>query len=67
MFPIVAAVHYFSTFLLLGTIVFFNLRLLGVAGQRQPLAQVAEEVFPWVWTGTGTSPARRRWQPGSRA
>lgn len=51
MFPIVAAVHYFSTFLLMGTIVFFNLRLLGVAGQRAPIGQVADEVFPWMWTG----------------
>ena len=55
MFPIVAAVHYFSTFLLMGTIVFFNLRLLGVAGQRQPIAQVAEEIFPWMWTGLVTA------------
>jgi len=55
MFPIVAAVHYFSTFLLMGTIVFFNLRLLGVAGQRQPIAQVAEEIFPWMWTGLGAA------------
>ena len=51
MFPIVAAIHYFSTFLLMGTLVFFNLRLLGVAGQRQPIGQVAEEIFPWMWTG----------------
>ena len=55
MFPIVAAVHYFSVFLLMGTIVAFHLRLLGVAGQRQPLAQVAEEIFPWLWTGLGVA------------
>ena len=55
MFPVVAAVHYFSTFLLMGTIVAFQLRLLGVAGQRQPIAQVAEEIFPWLWTGLATA------------
>jgi cytochrome c-type biogenesis protein CcmH/NrfF len=55
MFPIVAAVHYFSTFLLMGTIVFFSLRLLGVAGKRQPIRQVAEEMFPWMWAGLITA------------
>ena len=55
MFPIVAAVHYFSVFLLMGTILAFHLRLLGVAGQRQPLAQVADEIFPWLWTGLGAA------------
>jgi hypothetical protein len=51
MFPVMAAVHYFSTFLLMGTVVAFQLRLLGVAGPRQPIRQVAEEIFPWIWTG----------------
>jgi hypothetical protein len=55
MFPVVAAVHYFSTFLLLGTVLAFHLRLLGVAGQRQPVTQVAEEIFPWMWTGLGAA------------
>lgn len=55
MFPIVAAVHYFSTFLLVGTIVAFHLRLFGAAGHRQPISQVAEEIFPWMWTGLGAA------------
>ena len=55
MFPVVAAFHYFSVFLLMGTVVAFHLRLLGVAGQRQPIRQVAEEIFPWMWTGLGAA------------
>lgn len=55
MFPVVAAIHYFSTFLLMGTVIAFHLRLLGVAGQRQPIRQVAEEIFPWMWTGLGAA------------
>ena len=49
--PMISAIHYFSVFLTVGTIVALNLRVLGVAGHRQPVTQVAEDLSPWIWTG----------------
>jgi hypothetical protein len=46
-------VHYFSFFLLVGSIVIIDLRILGLAGGRVPAARLARQVFPWMWTGLG--------------
>ena len=45
--------HYFSFFLLVGTIVIVDLRLLGLAGRRQSVAQLASQLFPVMWMGLG--------------
>ena len=50
-FPLVSALHYFSVFLVVGTVVALDLRMLGLAGRRQSVTQVAEQLFPWIWTG----------------
>ena len=42
--------HYFSLFVLVGTTVIVDLRVLGVAARRQSVAQLSEQLFPWVWT-----------------
>ena len=44
-------IHYLSFFLLVGTIVFVDLRVLGVAGKKQNLADVAGQFLPLTWTG----------------
>ena len=43
--------HYFSLFLLVGSIVLIDLRILGLAARRRNATQFAEELFPWMWTG----------------
>ena len=43
--------HYLGTFLLFGTIVFVDLRVLGLAGRRQSAAQLAGQLLPWMWWG----------------
>jgi len=48
---IVWLVHYLGIFLLVGTGVFVNLRVLGVAGRRQTISQLSGSLFPWTWTG----------------
>jgi hypothetical protein len=53
MYPTVEVIHFFSFFLLVGTIAVIDLRLLGLAGRRQPASQLAEQLFPWTWTGLG--------------
>jgi len=45
--------HYFSFFLLVGTIVMVDLRILGLAGRRQTAAQLAGQLFPLMWTALG--------------
>jgi len=45
------AAHYFSFFVLVGTIAVVDLCLLGFAGQGRAVTQLVEQLFPWTWTG----------------
>jgi hypothetical protein len=47
----VELIHYVSFFLLVGTIVFVDLRILGIAARRQSLTAIAEQLFPLSWVG----------------
>jgi uncharacterized membrane protein len=49
----VSVTHYFTLFVLVGTIVLVDLRVLGVAARNQSVAQIAEALFPWTWTALG--------------
>jgi len=53
MISIVWLVHYLGVFLMVGTIVFLDLRILGFAGKGHSVAQLAAGLFPWTWTGLG--------------
>jgi uncharacterized membrane protein len=50
---ILEVVHYFSIFVLVGATAIVDLRLLGLAGRRQPAAPLNEQLFLWVWVGFG--------------
>lgn len=50
MYQTVEITHYFSLFILIGTTFIVDLRVLGVAARRQTVVQIAEQLFPWVWT-----------------
>jgi hypothetical protein len=43
--------HYFSFFVVVGAMAIVDLRIMGVAGRKQSAAQLAEQAFPWIWTG----------------
>jgi uncharacterized membrane protein len=43
--------HYFSFFVLVGAIAIVDLRIMGLAGRRQSATRLAEQAFPWIWTG----------------
>jgi uncharacterized membrane protein len=45
----VEILHYFSMFILVGSMVIVNLRILGLVARRQDAAQLAERLFPWIW------------------
>jgi uncharacterized membrane protein YbaN (DUF454 family) len=51
----VEVIHYFSLFLIVGTIAAVDLRLLDLGGRRQTATQLAEQLFPWTWIGLGLS------------
>jgi len=42
-------VHYFSMFILVGSMVIVDLRVLGLVGRRQDATQLADWLFPWIW------------------
>lgn len=42
-------IHYFSMFILVGSMVIVDLRVLGLVGRGQDAMQFADRFFPWVW------------------
>jgi hypothetical protein len=52
---ILEVAHYAGFFLLVGSIAIVDLRVLGVAARRQTATSVAEELFPWMWTGVASA------------
>jgi uncharacterized membrane protein len=42
-------VHYFSMFILVGSMVIVDLRVLGFIAPRQEAAPLAGRLFPWIW------------------
>ncbi len=42
-------VHYFSMFIIVGSMVIVDLRVLGLVGRRQDATQFANRLFPWMW------------------
>jgi uncharacterized protein DUF6644 len=53
LYAAISVTHYFTLFVLVGTIVLVDLRILGVAARGQSVTQVAETLFPWTWTALG--------------
>lgn len=49
----VEILHYFSMFILVGSMVIVDLRVLGLVGHRQDAAQLADRLFPWIWGSLG--------------
>jgi len=43
--------HYFSMFLLVGSIIVVDLRLMGLIGRRRTIGEVSAEFFPLMWIG----------------
>jgi hypothetical protein len=45
----ISAIHYFTLFIVVGTAVLIDLRVLGLAATRKPVVQFAEQIYPWMW------------------
>jgi len=53
LYAAISVTHYFTLFVLVGSIVLVDLRILGVAARSQSVTQVADTLFPWTWTALG--------------
>jgi hypothetical protein len=51
MISLVWLAHYLGVFLMIGSVVFVDLRILGFAGRKYRIAQLAGLLFPLSWTG----------------
>ena len=48
-FPVLNFIHLLGLLGTAGTIVFWDLRLLGIGLRRAPVSQVGESLLPWTW------------------
>ena len=53
LFPVIETLHLLGMAALVGTIIAFDLRLLGWAMRRQRVSELAASLFPWAWAGFG--------------
>ena len=49
LFPFIESIHVISIALVVGSILFVDLRLLGLAAMRYPIRDLARELVPWTW------------------
>jgi uncharacterized membrane protein len=42
-------IHYFSMFILVGSMLIVDLRVLGLVARRQDAMQLSDWLFPWIW------------------
>jgi uncharacterized membrane protein len=47
----IEVLHYFSLFLLVGSIVLVDLRVMGIAARKRNATELAQDLFPVMWTG----------------
>jgi len=50
-YPILNVVHILALMVAAGTIMFFDLRLLGLGLKRTPVSEAAARLLPWTWGG----------------
>lgn len=44
-----AILHYYSMFVLVGSMAIVDLRVLGVMGREESASTMARRIFPWIW------------------
>ena len=74
-FPLLESIHVLGAMFVVGSILWVDLRLLGAAGNRYPLARYTRELLAWTWgafaialiTGFGMFMTRASWYVTNRA
>ncbi len=51
MYASVSVVHYLTLFWCVGSMAVVDLRVMGVAARKRNLSELAEQLYPWAWTG----------------
>lgn len=51
LYAAVAVIHYMTMFWFIGSMAVVDLRVMGLAAKKRSVLDVAEQFFPWVWTG----------------
>jgi len=51
MYASVSVVHYLTMFWFIGSMAVVDLRVMGVAARKRNLSELADQVYPWAWTG----------------
>lgn len=51
LFPIIESIHTLGIVLVVGTVVIFDLRLLGFILKQEPVSRVGRQTLPWAWAG----------------
>jgi hypothetical protein len=51
LYPMLHWAHILSNTLMFGTIIFVDLRLVGLGFSRRRVSDVAEQLLPWTWVG----------------
>jgi len=51
MYASVSVIHYLTMFWFIGSMAVVDLRVMGVAARKRSLPVLAEQIFPWAWTG----------------
>jgi len=51
MYASASVVHYLTLFWCVGSMAVVDLRVMGVAARKRNLSELAEQLFPWAWTG----------------
>jgi hypothetical protein len=55
MYSSVSVMHYLFMFWFIGSIAFIDLRVMGLAAPHRNVAELADQLFPWAWTGFALS------------
>jgi hypothetical protein len=51
MYASVSVIHYLTMFWFIGSMAVVDLRVMGVAARKRNLSELADQVYPWAWTG----------------
>jgi hypothetical protein len=51
MYASVSVIHYLTMFWFIGSMAVVDLRVMGVAARKRNLTELAEQIYPWAWTG----------------
>ncbi len=51
MYASISVIHYLTMFWFIGSMAVVDLRVMGLAARKRNLTELAEQIYPWAWTG----------------